>query len=126
MIGLVDLLDKHGEAIEADLRRHYGVRVRDLFAVDSDLTPREVMSYLIHAPEDSAYHAELRGGQQFRGWTSDRYLLASILDVLQGANYQRSGGKGKKPKPTWRPKKSSAGTSLSSLVPRGLRRSPRM
>lgn len=118
MTGLVKLLNKHGEAIEADLRRHYQIRIADLFRPDCDLTPREVFSYLAFMPEDSAYHAELQGGQQFRGWTIDRYFLAAALDVLQAANYQRSGGKGRKPKPAYRPKKKSAGVSIAGRVPK--------
>jgi hypothetical protein len=31
------------------------------------------------------------------------HLLASVLDALNGANWQRGGGKGSKPKPTQRP-----------------------
>lgn len=36
------------------------------------------------------------------GWTTDTHLLASTVDLLAGANWQRS-GKGKKPKPIQRP-----------------------
>jgi hypothetical protein len=30
-------------------------------------------------------------------------MLAAVIDVLQGANWQRGGGKGPKPKPISRP-----------------------
>jgi hypothetical protein len=117
------LLDKHGEAIEADLRRYYGVRVRDLFDPASDLSPREVFSLLIHMPTDSAYHAELAGGPQFRDWNAATYLLANVQDLLQGANYQRAGGKGRKPKPAYRPKRKGAGgTPLKARAPKVLRK----
>ena len=36
-------------------------------------------------------------------WDTSEHLLAAIFDTLRGANYQRSGGKGKKPKPLPRP-----------------------
>lgn len=37
------------------------------------------------------------------GWGESEELLASILDVLQGANWQRSGGRGARPTPVKRP-----------------------
>lgn len=36
-------------------------------------------------------------------WGIDTHLLATIVDVLAGANWQRGGGKGPKPKPVKRP-----------------------
>lgn len=42
------------------------------------------------------------GGPSFE-WTATQYLLASILDVLAVANWQRSGGKAHRPKPLERP-----------------------
>lgn len=123
MTRLVKLLNEgHGEAIEGDLRIHAGVRLRDLWDPASDLTPREVWSYLLAMPDDSAYVASLRGGRQFRGWDSSRYLLANIQDLLAGANYQRSGGKGRKPQPVKRPRRKTSGVPLSATIPRSIRR----
>lgn len=36
-------------------------------------------------------------------WGLQEHLLANIADVLRGANWQRGGGKGSKPKPMPRP-----------------------
>ena len=36
-------------------------------------------------------------------WTVDTHLLAGVLDALNGANFQRGGGKGKRPEPVPRP-----------------------
>lgn len=36
-------------------------------------------------------------------WDSAGYLLANVIDILQGANWQRTGKKGDKPKPFPRP-----------------------
>lgn len=36
-------------------------------------------------------------------WTADTYIAAAQLDALNGANWQRGSGKGRKPKPTTRP-----------------------
>lgn len=37
-------------------------------------------------------------------WSASDYLLANIFDLLAGANWQRGGGKGRKPQPFPRPK----------------------
>jgi hypothetical protein len=37
------------------------------------------------------------------GWGIGEHLLAATLDTLRGANWQRGGGKGSKPKPIPRP-----------------------
>lgn len=36
-------------------------------------------------------------------WTLDTQLLAGVADLLAGANWQRGGGKGERPKPLERP-----------------------
>lgn len=36
-------------------------------------------------------------------WSDESYLLANVVDLLNGANWQRSGGKGRAPKPIERP-----------------------
>lgn len=45
---------------------------------------------------------EILGGEYVEWGTTD-WLLAGVLDVLQGANWQRGGGKGQRPKPIPRP-----------------------
>ena len=45
-------------------------------------------------------------------WSLDAQLLALIADILQAANYQRGGGKGKRPTPIPRP-----GVSSKEKVP---------
>jgi hypothetical protein len=42
-------------------------------------------------------------GDEHALWTMNELLLASVLDVLALANWQRAGGKGNKPKPIPRP-----------------------
>jgi hypothetical protein len=42
-------------------------------------------------------------------WTPDTDLLAGILFAVQAANWQRSGGKGAKPKPVTRPTEARKG-----------------
>lgn len=36
-------------------------------------------------------------------WSQETYMLANVVDLLSGANWQRGGGKGRKPKPMQRP-----------------------
>ena len=46
---------------------------------------------------DSLLHRKLRG--PMADWDMTALLLRQVLLTLQGANWQRSGGKGQKPKP---------------------------
>lgn len=36
-------------------------------------------------------------------WSNESHLLAGVIDLLAGANWQRGGGKGQRPKPIPRP-----------------------
>lgn len=64
-------------------------------------------------PEGAALHASIQGGPEFRPWTLATTLQAGSLNALNGANWQRAGGKGKKPQPVSPPtkKKRVAGAS---------------
>lgn len=53
-----------------------------------------------HLPVDAACRRALDAGA---GWGLTEHLLAANLDTLRGANWQRSGGKGARPKPVPRP-----------------------
>ena len=53
---------------------------------------------LDNLPDDSATARALGNG-----WRIADFVLAGIFDVLQVANWQRSGGKGRRPKPLPRP-----------------------
>lgn len=46
------MIDRYGEALTADLRREYGVRLLDLFT--GDLLPSEMLAYIDHLPPHSA------------------------------------------------------------------------
>lgn len=48
-------------------------------------------------PQSSAFAASVRGGAEFRPWTSELYLLAAIVNLLNAANRQRAGKRGNKP-----------------------------
>lgn len=83
---LAGLIDKHGEAILADLLLYYGVDLRDLFSENS-LSPRYVLTLILHLPTDGAFYASRRGGQEFRGWDVDRYALVSLVNAQRAGNH---------------------------------------
>lgn len=60
--------------------------------------------------EGSATTAAVAGGPEHRPWTTATVLAAATVNALQGGNWQRGGGKGKKPKPIEPPKPKSTRT----------------
>jgi hypothetical protein len=100
---LAELIDKYGEFLVPDLRRDFGIDLRDLFCDVDPLSPRFVLAHIHNLDYDSAFVAEVRGGQQFRGWDVGRYQMARVIDVLQVSNYlfilANSDPKKRKPKP---------------------------
>lgn len=63
------------------------------------LPARELLN-LIHGLsgyDESLLHKKLRGPMAH--WSMEALLLRQVLLASQGANWQRSGGKGQKPKP---------------------------
>lgn len=59
---------------------------------------RVLVRYL---PADSATRRAL--DDESAGWGLSEQLLAAIADAVQGGNWQRSGGRGLRPKPIPRP-----------------------
>lgn len=105
-VGLVQLLDDgHGGALRADLQRHYGLDLADVWR--GNLTPRRVWTLAEHLPDGSALPAALAGGPEHRGWRIETYLLAHLLNAvryLDANNIRVSGGKVKTdPKPVRTP-----------------------
>lgn len=69
------------------------------------ISPRKVLWLVGQLPQSSAFAASVRGGPEFRPWTSELYVLAAIANLLQAANRQRAGKRTvqpviKPPKPT--------------------------
>lgn len=60
----------------------------------------EVAAMAAHLPPESATMRALSPPQS---WGIPEYLLAAAVDALHAANWQRGGGKGKRPKPIPRP-----------------------
>jgi len=60
-----------------------------------------LLVYIRHLPLDSPLGIAING--QAARWDVNAHLLANVVDVLLGANWQRGGGKGSRPKPIARP-----------------------
>ncbi len=97
--GLVALLTQHGGAIEADLQRFYKIRLSHL--TSGRLTWRRLRVLLEHLPRGSAL-ARVQHGADAE-WGLSEHLMAGAVDALHAGNWQRSGGKGRQPKPLPRP-----------------------
>lgn len=84
---LAELIDKHGGAILSDLLQYYGIDLRDLFRKKAPLSPIFVLALIVNLPKEGAFYASRRGGQQYRGWTEDRYALADLIDSVRAGNH---------------------------------------
>lgn len=94
------MIDEWGGAIYTDLLNYYGVDLRDLFRPGGNLDPLLVLTLIHYLPADSAYVAERRGGQQFRGWDDGRYLDAIQATELRTIAWMyASAHSDRKPKP---------------------------
>ena len=87
-------------AVEAELIK-VGLRLRWLCDGTDRLNWRDVQVVVLEADQGSAIARCELGESAF--WTVDTHLLAGVLDALNGANFQRGGGRGKKPTPIPRP-----------------------
>lgn len=47
--------------------------------------------------DDSAYVASVRGGHEFRPWTSQMHMLATLVNLTYAGNRQRGGKPTRKP-----------------------------
>ena len=65
------------------------------------LSYRQLAVILNNAPRDSAFGRAMLG--EHADWTLTDHLLAIVIDHLAAANWQRGGGKSKRPKPIPRP-----------------------
>lgn len=93
--------------MNADLRRFYGVGLAD---VGGEVTWPELASLIEWLPPDAATRRSVHGERA--RWGDAEHLLASIVDLLAGANWQRADPKksGPPPKPLPRPGETPKGT----------------
>lgn len=97
---------EHGEAVEADLRQHYGVRLRDLHLRDANghrlMTWRELRCYIRQLPSDA--RTRIATGDEDSIWGLQEHLTAVVIDELRAANWQRANEGAEKSKLSPRPK----------------------
>lgn len=114
-ITLGRLFDEHGEAITADFQSVYGLNlVREM---GDGMSPAHIIVLIRQLPLESRTVGALRGGDEFVGWGTDRYMFAQLLDAVQNTTYavvaSNSKRKPKAPKPFYRPRK--GGRSSNNL-----------
>lgn len=103
-----------------------GVDLRDVFRPaggPSRLTARRVLALVEHPAEGGRLWASQMAlapapepgapvePPSWRGWTYDRQVMVGIFEVLSAANWQRTDGKGPKPKPLPRPETAAPRTT---------------
>lgn len=65
----------------------YKVDIRDLLRPGTGVTPRWVLALVKGLDVNSRFHAQKRGGQQFRYWDESRYALVAIADAVRAFLY---------------------------------------
>lgn len=97
---------EHGEAVEADLREHYGVRLRDLHLRDAHghrlMTWRELRCYIRQLPSNA--RTRIATGDEDSIWGLQEHLTAVVIDELRTANWQRANEGAEKSKQSPHPK----------------------
>src|SRR5699024_8142258 len=91
-------------AVEAELIK-VGLRLRWLCDGTDRLNWRDVQVVVLEADQGSAIARHELGESAF--WTVDTHLLAGVLEALNGANFQRGGGKGNRLEPVPRPRENA-------------------
>jgi len=66
----------------ADFREYYGLRLTDVLRFDGSLSIREAAILARQLPQASRTFCAIQGGDEFRGWSIDTYLLAALLDSM--------------------------------------------
>ncbi|MEV4434792.1 hypothetical protein [Streptomyces sp. NPDC049585] len=110
-LSLVRLLDEHGAAIYADLRRFYSVDLLAYFR--GEMSARAVLALVENLPDDAAVMAALLGGRQAVGWDVHAHILADLVDAVQWNTYVALAQRAKRPgaleKPSPYPRPGKAG-----------------
>ncbi|MEO3860122.1 hypothetical protein [Acrocarpospora sp. B8E8] len=83
-LGLIELLDSHGDELLADFRRFYQLDLLDLRR--GLLSPVLVLALIRHLPLDSAYVSALRG-TEYTGWDRNTYVMADLYDAIRELAY---------------------------------------
>lgn len=115
--GLAALIGEHTAAVRRDLHAYHRVRLSD---IGRTVTWGEVGAFLAHLPPDAALWAVTNSPRQWR-WIE--HLLAASVHAAQSGNWQRGGGKGRRPRPIKPPGASEADeTTVGQALPIDLAR----
>lgn len=98
ILGLLGLLDEHWEALDYDCLT-LGLDLHDVGTDRFDW--RRLLAVVTNLPRTSALARSVHG--EAVEWDTTEHLLAAAVDALNAANWQRGGGKGRRPKPVPRP-----------------------
>lgn len=66
----------------ADFREYYNLRLSDVLEWDGSLPVWEAAILAKELPHSSRTMAMIQGGKEYWGWTLDRHLLATIVDLI--------------------------------------------
>lgn len=58
-----------------------------MFRENSTLTPEYLLALITYLPVESAFEAEKRGGQQFRGWNAQAYAIVAAVNALRSLQH---------------------------------------
>ena len=109
----------HPGPLLADLWRHYGGGPEQLMSRGADV--EDVADLAAHLPRDSAVMLAAVPRAELEAWDLQAHLLATAVDYLAGANWQRTGKRSGKPKPLKRPKAPQRGTEAGHENAEGFR-----
>lgn len=98
ILGLYGLLEQHREAIDYDLLT-LGLDLADLGTPRLDWS--RLRAVVVYSPPTSALARSMFGDAT--SWSVSDHLLAAAVDALNAGNWQRGGGKGRRPKRVTRP-----------------------
>nr|BFF26868.1 hypothetical protein GCM10025732_48330 [Glycomyces mayteni] len=87
------LLHAYGDDIEADFHEYYRLDIADVYT--GALSPAKAFRLMLRLPAASRFIRAVAGPKA--EWNASEYILAGILDTLANANWQRGGGKGRRP-----------------------------
>ena len=93
--------------LTADFWRYYGAGFRQL--LEDGVPAVDVAAMAAHLPRESATMRAALPPSEAEAWDVYAHLLATAVDLLAGANWQRTGRRAGKPKPIKRPKPPKVG-----------------
>src|SRR5690606_40909131 len=72
------MISEHGDALIADFREYYSVRLLDVLKFDGSLNVAEAAILARKLPPSSRTVAAVQGGDEYWGWDFERHVLVSI------------------------------------------------